>query len=137
MASLKVSFPQGKIYVLKDSSGKEIINSAYLVWNKSYENKFNNGLNQTQMYLDNKVIQELQPYVSKKTGVQELSIRLRSVPGSGEVWIGVPYARYQAYSPRIRKMSGKRGKKPFERMKKERKDMILRQVTEYSRRLNS
>ena len=137
MSALKVSFPQGKIYAKQDSNGKDIINSAYLVWNKGYENKFNNSLNRTQMFIDNKVIQELQPYVSKKTGVQELSIRLRSVPGSGEVWIGVPYAAYQAYSPRIKKMNGKRGKKPFERMKTDKKDMILRQVAEYSRRLNS
>ena len=134
MDSLRVEFPQGKIYVKQSSGGKDIIDSAYIEWNQSYNAKLNRNFNQTQMFLDNKVVQELQPYVSKKTGVQELSIRLRSVPGSGEVWIGVPYAHYQAYSPRIRKSNGKRGKKPWERMVEEKKDMILKQVAEYSRR---
>ena len=128
---LKVEFPQGKIYVSQNGKGK-----AYIEQNKSYVNKFNNDLNKTQVFLDNKVIMHLQEYVSYKHGVQAKSIRLTSDPGSGLVHINVPYAEYQAYSKRIKKRVGKRGTYPFERMKADKKDTILKQVEAYSRRLN-
>ena len=128
---LKVEFPQGEIYVTDGGKGK-----AYIEYNKSYVNKFNNDLNKTQVFLDNKVIMYLQEYVSYKTGTQEKSIRLTSDPGSGKVHINVPYAEYQAYSKKIKKRVGKRGTRPFERMKADKKDTILKQVEAYSRRLN-
>lgn len=128
---LKVEFPQGKIYVSQGGNGK-----AYIEYNKSYVNKFNNNLNKEQVFLDNKVIMFLQDYVSYKRGVQAKSIRLTSDPGSGLVHINVPYAEYQAYSKRIKKRVGKRGTHPFERMKADKKDTILKQVEAYSRRLN-
>ena len=128
---LKVEFPQGRIYVTDGGNGK-----AYIEYNKSYVNKFNNDLNKTQVFLDNKVIMFLQEYVSYKTGTQEKSIRLTSDAGSGLVHINVPYAEYQAYSKKIKKRVGKRGTYPFERMKADKKDTILKQVEAYSRRLN-
>ena len=128
---LKVEFPQGKIYVSQSGNG-----TAYIEYNKSYVNKFNNNLNKEQVFLDNKVIMYLQEYVSYKTGTQEKSIRLTSDAGSGKVHINVPYAEYQAYSKRIKKRVGKRGTYPFERMKADKKDTILKQVEAYSRRLN-
>ena len=128
---LKVEFPQGKIYVSQNGKGK-----AYIEYNKSYVNKFNNDLNKTQVFLDNKVIMHLQEYVSYKSGTQAKSIRLTSDPGSGLVHINVPYAEYQAYSKKIKKRVGKRGTYPFERMKADKKDTILKQVEAYCRRLN-
>ena len=128
---LKVEFPQGKIYVSQGGNGR-----AYIEYNKSYVNKFNNNLNKEQVFLDNKVIMFLQEYVSYKSGTQEKSIRLTSDPGSGLVHINVPYAEYQAYSKRIKKRVGKRGTYPFERMKADKKETILKQVEAYSRRLN-
>ena len=128
---LKVEFPQGKIYVSQNGKGK-----AYIEYNKSYVNKFNNDLNKIQVFLDNKVIMFLQEYVSYKTGTQAKSIRLTSDAGSGLVHINVPYAEYQAYSKKIKKRVGKRGTYPFERMKADKKDTILKQVEAYSRRLN-
>lgn len=128
---LKVEFPQGKIYVSQGGNG-----TAYIEYNKSYVNKFNNNLNKEQVFLDNKVIMHLQEYVSYKYGTQAKSIRLTSDPGSGLVHINVPYAEYQAYSKRIKKRVGKRGTYPFERMKADKKDTILKQVEAYSRRLN-
>lgn len=127
---LQVKFPQGKIYL--DSEKKIVLKP-----NPAYTNFFNNNLNKTQVMLDNKVIMALQRYVSKKYGVQEASIRLSSDAGSGLVHIGVPYAKYQAYSKRIKKRAGLRGTQPWERMVADNKDSILKQVAEYSRRLNS
>lgn len=132
----KVSFPQSKIYIKQSSNKKDIIDSAYIEWNKVYENKINNNFNQTQIFLDNKIVIYLQDYVSKKTGTQEKSVRLATKAGSGEVWIGVPYAHYQAYSPKIGEPKGKRGKRPFERMKADNYEKIRRELIAYSRRHN-
>lgn len=125
---LTVKFPLGSI---KSSDGKLV-----LKYNSFAVRKFQNNLDKTQIFLDNKVIMNLEKYVSKKIGVQEASIRLSSVPGSGLVHINVPYAAYQAYSKRIKKRVGKRGTQPFERMCADKKDEILRQTAEYSRRIN-
>lgn len=107
-----------------------------LKYDSSYVREFNNNLNLTQKHLDNLVIDALQKYVSYKDGYQEASIRNSSVAGSGYVKINVPYAEYQAYSKRIKKRVGKRGTQPFERMKSDNKDNILRQLEAYSRRIN-
>jgi hypothetical protein len=139
-ANLEVKFPQGRIY-LKETSQTlkggivKIKIKPYFEPNAMYQKYFNNNLDKTQIFLDNKVIIALQRYVSKKYGVQEMSIRVGSDPGSGFVNINVPYARYQAYSKRIRKRVGLRGTQPFERMSADNKDSILRQVAEYSRRI--
>lgn len=126
-----IKFPYGKIYFMQGKAG-----SAYLEYEKGYESKFNGALDSTQKYFDNLVAIHLMEYVSKKTGVQELSIKISSVPGSGKVHINVPYAQYQAYSKRIKKRVGKRGTQPFERMVSDNKSSIERQLAEYnSRRL--
>ena len=130
MATLKVSFPQGEIYLNKS-------NSAYIKYNDSFKNEFNDNINKTQAFLDSTVVKNLSPYVSFRSGVQEKSIKLATVLGSGIVTIGVPYAEYQAYSKRITKRVGLRGTQPFERMRTAKKDSILKQVAEYSRRLNN
>lgn len=126
---INIKFPKGQIITNKNGKFK-------IEYNKSYENKFNNNLNKTQVFIDNKVIINLQDYVSYKSGTQAKSIRLASEEGSGYVTIGVPYAEYQAYSKKIKKRVGKRGTRPFERMKADKKDTILKQTAEYARRLN-
>lgn len=126
-----IKFPYGKVYFEKNKYG-----SAYLEYDKKFENKFNGNLDTMQKFLDSTVANNLMAYVSFKTGVQELSIKISSVPGSGKVHINVPYAEYQAYSKRIRKRVGKRGTQPFERMVSDKKSSIERQLMAYSRRLN-
>lgn len=120
--SNKVKFPK-----------KQKIDKFTLEYSKNYETKFNNNLDKTQGYQDQLVAKNLRPYVSRKTGVQELKTQSYEL---GTVTIDVPYAEYQAYSKRIKKRVGKRGTQPFERMKSDKKGTILKQVAEYSRRLN-
>ena len=126
MATLEVKFPQSQ----------RIGNDGTLKYNASFTRKFNENLNKSQVFLDNKVIMYLQEYVSYKTGTQAKSIPIAGTYGKGYVIINVPYAEYQAYSKRIKKRVGKRGTRPFERMKADKKDTILKQVEAYSRRLN-
>ena len=125
----KIKFPTKQI--IKTPNG-----IATLTYNPNYKATFEEKMWLTQKYLDNKVIMYLQEYVSYKSGTQAKSIRITSDPGSGLVHINVPYAEYQAYSKRIKKRVGKRGTYPFERMKADKKDTILKQVEAYSRRLN-
>lgn len=99
----------------------------------TFKSAFNRDLNKTQVYLDNLVAKNLRPYVSRRTGVQELNTQSYE---QGTVTINVPYAEYQAYSKRIKKRVGKRGTQPFERMVADKKGAILKQVEEYARRLN-
>lgn len=126
----KIEFPKGLIITTKNGKAK-------LSYNKSYVNRFNNDFNKVQVFLDNKVINNLQQYVKYKSGTMAKSIRLASEEGSGIVTIGVPYAHYQAYVNKSSKSTDKqRGAYPFERMKADKKDTILQQVAAYSRRLN-
>lgn len=121
MAEHKINFKDKKI-----SNGT-------ITYYSSFKSSFNKDLNKTQVYLDNLVAKNLRLYVSRKTGVQELSTNSYT---QGEVTINVPYAEYQAYSKRIKKRVGKRGTQPFERMTADKKGTILKQVQEYARRLN-
>lgn len=97
------------------------------------------GINEkgkVQQFIDKTVRDNLMAYVSFRTGKQEQSIKTATVLGSGRVIINVPYAEYQAYSKRIKKRVGKRGTYPFERMKADKKDSILRQTTKYAQSLD-
>lgn len=121
MAGHKITFKDQKI------------NEGTITYYSTFKSAFNKDLNKTQVYLDKLVATNLRPYVSKKTGVQEYNTQSYE---QGKVTINVPYAEYQAYSKRIKKRVGKRGTQPFERMKADKKDTILKQTQEYARRLN-
>jgi hypothetical protein len=121
MATLKAEFP----------------NSENVKYNTNFVSGFNNNLNKVQVFIDKTVANNLMPYVSLRSGTQEKSIKLATDLGSGIVEIGVPYAEYQAYSKRIKRRVGKRGTQPFERMKADKKDSILRQTANYQRSLEN
>lgn len=89
-----------------------------------------------QVFIDTTVRDNLMAYVSKDEGTQEDSIKLSTIPGSGRVNINVEYAEIQAYSKRIKKRDGKRGTQPFERMKAEKKDVILKSAIRYSQKIS-
>lgn len=120
----------------------------------------NRGL--MQKYLDKTVAENLMKYVSLNSGTQAKSIPIASNYGSGKVIINVAYARFQAggkvmvgvksrrawamkYESKIvtnknlKYHSGDkiRGKHPFERMKADKQEVILKQLADYSRRFCS
>lgn len=97
------------------------------------------GINEkgkVQQFIDKTVRDNLMAYVSFRNGTQQKSIKTATILGSGRVLINVPYAEYQAYSKRIKKRVGKRGTYPFERMKADKKDSILRQTANYANSLD-
>lgn len=115
-----------------------------------------------QQFLDKTVSQNLQKYVSFSSGIMEKSIKIATVPGSGKIIINVPYARFQSegkvmigtgsHSPWARRGEKKivtsrnlkyhnsdlkRGAKPWERMKADKKESILIQTANYARRIKN
>ena len=110
-----------------------------------------------QKFLDKTVGDNLKRYVSHNTGTQEKSIPIASNYGSGKVIINVPYARFQAEGKVMvgiksrsawakrgeRKVvinknlryhgGGLRGAHPFERMKADKRESILRQTANYAK----
>ena len=110
-----------------------------------------------QTFLDKTVAENLQKYVSLKSGTQSKSIPIASKYGSGKVIINVPYARFQAegkvmvgiqsrsswakkgekkvvINKELKYHSDKlRGSHPFERMKTDKGQSILNQTAKYAR----
>lgn len=125
------------IHRVSAPNNQRIGNDGYLEYNHAFFKNFSNNLNQTQLFLDKKVGSHLKDYVSYKDGDQEKSIANAGTYGKGYVMINVKYARYQAYSPKIKKRVGLRGTYPFERMKADKRQSILKDTTEYARRLNN
>ena len=73
-------------------------------------------------------------YVPMRTGMLKKSVILGSRMGSGELVFIAPYA-HKRYYRKNGKLVGKRGSKWFQRMWSARKDTIIREVKNYSRRL--
>lgn len=111
-----------------------------------------------QQYLGKKVADNLKAYVSFDSGVQEA--QTKSIESGKKVKINIPYAHFQSegkamvgvrtgrawaksgerkiYSGKALKYhsSFKRGKHPFERMKADKAQSILKEVAEYARRIS-
>lgn len=114
-----------------------------------------------QKWLDKAIAENLQKYVSLRSGTQSKSIPTASSYGSGKVIIDVPYAHFQAegkvmigskshspwaklgekkiYTERTLTYHGGniRGAHPFERMKADKGQIILNQTANYARRLDN
>lgn len=82
-----------------------------------------------QRFVDSEVIKLLEPYMPMDTGNLILSGTRGTKLGSGEVIYNAPYAAKQNYHGRAPGTSEKgplRGNHPFDRMKADHKDDILR-----------
>ena len=121
-----IKTPSSKKYSSDGTSIELIFNSTQ---------KANQNFNKLQTFFDQTVGRNLKDYVSYRDGVQEGSIDKANTYGKGYVKVNVNYARYQAYSSKIKKRAGKRGTRPFERMKADKSKTILNQVKSYMRRL--
>lgn len=73
VSPLKVEFPLGVVTETGNGTLK-------LEYNKYYITGINKSFNNTQAFLDRTVANNLMKYVSYRTGVQEASIPLSSVP---------------------------------------------------------
>ena len=121
----------------KFNAPREVNLGDYKIEQQGLNSMLEQNFDKIQYFLDNEVVRHLQLYVARDTGAMEISVSTSPLTkrGEGQVAIDTPYAAYQAYSPRIHKQVGLRGKQPFERMSSDRSGTILNDISEYSRRL--
>ena len=90
-----IETPRGKIVVT--ANGK-----AQLTWNTGFVSKWTKRYSDAQVWLDNEIVANCEPYVPLRTGMLVKTGILGTEPGGGMVsWIA-PYARAQYYRPRNR-----------------------------------
>lgn len=105
-----------------------------LRWNKNGAKQLEENFDKVQVFIDNTVVRHMDAYVPMRMGILKKSVILGSKMGSGELVFIAPYARARYYSGNT-KLKGKRGSRWFHRMWAVRKDAIVREVKNYSRRL--
>lgn len=123
---MKITTDRGTLLV--NASGKAMIR-----WNKNAPPTQEN-FDKLQVFIDNTVVRHMDAYVPMRTGMLKKSVILGSRMGGGELVFIAPYAHKRYYS-RNGRLNGKRGRRWFHRMWAARKDTIIREVKNYSRRL--
>jgi hypothetical protein len=120
MAYPVIETPRGSISV--GPNGK-----AELVWNTSFQPKWQKRYTNAQKFVDSEVLRLDEPNVPLRTGMLVMSGILGTDVGSGSVSYIAPYARYQYYSPRAvgSETGPQRGPYWFERMKAVYRDQII------------
>lgn len=84
--------------VFENARGKVVVQNGTANIDFNYDLKrFENQYDRAQMWLDNQVLTDCDPYVPFKSGVLRKTGILGTVPGSGVVEWDAPYARYQYY----------------------------------------
>lgn len=106
-----------------------------VIWSKSFKAEQAKYTDQLQIYIDNTVMRNMDRYVPFRTGILRKSVILGSKIGSGELVYVAPYAHKQYYRKDEPKSDGSGGKW-FQRMWAARGDSIIREIKNYSRRIN-
>lgn len=123
---IKITTERGTLFTNKNGQ-------AVLRWKSSYKQEEQGYFNKLQKFIDNTVVRNMDAYVPFRTGVLKKSVILGSRMGSGKLVYIAPYAHKRYYSGG--RLNGKRGSKWFDRMWAARKNVIVREVQNYSRRL--
>lgn len=143
-----VQTPQGRIVEVRYRNGRLAME---LQWNPNFSQRMNRNFNDVQMYVDSTVIRLMIPYTPMRNGILYKSATLGTVIGSGEIHQVAPYAKFQYYgNVMVSRLTGSAwarngeskvltnrplhydtsrhpmaGKMWFERMKADKKDVIL------------
>lgn len=115
-SKIRINEPQGKIITYKTKEGKVI---ARLIWASGFKDKYTQGFNKKQAFIDQECIRRMSPETPRRSGVLIKSATLGTAIGSGEINQIAPYARRQYYEHKEKSYW-------FERMKNRHKDSILR-----------
>lgn len=102
-----------------------------LVWDKKLSPEISAKFESAQKYIDSECLRYCDDYMPFLTGALKRSGFLGTVVGTGRLVYIAPYARWQNYNNAGKGIQGTangglRGRLPFERMKADKKDIILR-----------
>lgn len=122
---MRIVTDRGQLF--RNANGQAVIR-----WNRGAQ-QMNQNFNKLQVFIDNTVVRHMDAYVPMRTGILKKSVVLGSRMGSGELVYIAPYAHKRYYGSG--RLKGMRGSKWFRRMWAARKDTIIREVKNYSRRL--
>ncbi|MEE0929623.1 MAG: minor capsid protein [Acutalibacteraceae bacterium] len=151
-----VQTPRGRIVDVHHRNGTVTME---LQWNPGFSTRMNRNFNNAQEYVDSEVIRFMVPYTPMRNGILYKSATLGTVIGSGMIHQVAPYARFQYYgNVMVSSITGsawarhgeskiltnrplhydtsrhpQAGKMWFERMKADKKEIILRGVRRYMR----
>lgn len=89
-----VETPKGKIVSVKKKDGSF---SMELKWNATFSTRKNKDFSNAQGYIDSECIRLMRPYTPMKNGILYKSATLGTAIGDGEIHQVAPYARYQYY----------------------------------------
>lgn len=92
------STPRGRVITIDNGHGKV---TSKLEWNDNIQ-RFNGQFGRAQVWLDNSVRKDSEPYLPKRTGALEKTGILGTTPGEGVVQWTAPYA-HSAYRGKVMK----------------------------------
>lgn len=121
----RLETPKATVFMVTTKSGKL---KAKMEVKPGYTKRMEQTFSNVQRRVDSEVMRYMEPYMQMQTGAMIMSMRASTVAGSGEVIVNTPYARrvYYSSSGVGRPTGPQRGPKYFERMKADKKDVILR-----------
>lgn len=122
---MKITTDRGTLFTT--AGGKSILR-----WNKNAP-PTEKSFDKLQVFIDNTVVRHMDAYVPMRTGMLKKSVILGSQMGSGELVYIAPYAHKRYYGGG--RLNGKRGPRWFQRMWAARRDTVIREIRNYSRRL--
>ncbi len=107
------------------------IGGIHLIWNRRLSPEMSSRFEAAQKYIDSSCLRYCDKYMPFLTGKMKESGTFGTVIGSGKLIYTAPYARYQNYNNAGNGIQGTargglRGRLPFERMKADKKDIIIK-----------
>ena len=124
-----ISTPRGSI--VTTPNGK-----AQLTWNPGFGQAYTNKFGRVQVFIDKRIVDQIEPYTPMRTTMMIKSIMLGTVFGSGLIRYLAPYAKKQYYlgrTPGTASNGNLRGRQWFARWKAEKKDSFIASVRAYQR----
>jgi hypothetical protein len=128
-----ISTPRGSIVHITTKEGEV---KAVLKWNPGFGQAYTTKFGKTQLFIDKKVVKQIEEYTPLRTSMMIKSLYLGSVFGSGLIRYLAPYAKRQYYmggQPGNSLKGNLRGRLWFARWKAEKGESFKASVKAYQR----
>jgi hypothetical protein len=128
-----ITTPRGSIVHITTKEGEV---KAVLKWNPGFGQAYTTKFGKTQLFIDKRIVDQIEPYTPMRTTMMIKSLYLGSVFGSGLIRYLAPYAKKQYYlgrTPGTASNGNLRGRQWFARWKAEKGDSFKASVRAYQR----